>query len=236
MTGRFLSIESSLAELFRAELLQGRQGRTETQDLQPTTYKFFLRGLISLSIDVLKERFIGCRCSVIGFSLSAEATTGFAKPGSFRRRRDRELVEITVERFITFRPPIRQPAKTNCAGIEFEMEDSGERLRAFAPARKESIKGMALADDIENARQQWAGKTLWVKAMMISSYDEQNDALTMLRVRKYAPFKVVDVAPGWDEEKPVRFTLQTPDGKRGFVDLNLSGAEPAPLTPFKTSA
>ncbi|HEY8460187.1 MAG TPA: hypothetical protein VIM99_07390, partial [Blastocatellia bacterium] len=31
------------------------------------------------------------------------------------------------------------------------------------------------------------------------------------------------VVPGWDEEKPVRFKLETPDGKQGFVDLNLSG-------------
>ncbi len=109
------------------------------------------------------------------------------------------------------------------AHIEFEMEDNGERLRAFTVARKESIKGMALADDIETARQQWAGKTLWIKTMMISSYDEQRDALTMLRVRKYAPLKVVDVVAGWDEEKPARFALETPEGKRGFVDLNLSG-------------
>ncbi len=28
---------------------------------------------------------------------------------------------------------------------------------------------------------------------------------------------------GWDEEKPVRFRLETPDGKQGFIDLNLSG-------------
>lgn len=109
------------------------------------------------------------------------------------------------------------------AYIEFEMEDDGEKLRAFTVANKESVRGMALADDIENARKQWAGKTLWVKVLMISNYDEQNDALTMVRVRKFSPLKVVEVAAGWDEEKPVRFTLETPEGKRGFIDLNLSG-------------
>jgi hypothetical protein len=35
--------------------------------------------------------------------------------------------------------------------------------------------------------------------------------------------KVVDVVAGWDEEMPVRLTLETVEGKRGFVDLNLSG-------------
>src|SRR5215813_511064 len=109
------------------------------------------------------------------------------------------------------------------AYIEFEMEDDGERLRVFTVANKESVRGMALLDDIENARKQWAGKTVWSKMLMISSYDEQSGAITMTPVKKFGPLKVVDVAPGWDEEKPVRFKLETPDGKQGFVDVNMSG-------------
>ncbi len=109
------------------------------------------------------------------------------------------------------------------AFIEFEMEDDGERLRVFTVGAKESVRGMALADDIENARKQWAGKTLWGKMLMISSYDEQSGAVSMTQVKKFGPLKVVEVAPGWDEEKPVRFKLETPDGKHGFIDLNLSG-------------
>jgi hypothetical protein len=109
------------------------------------------------------------------------------------------------------------------AFIEFQMEDDGERLRVFTVANKESVRGMALLDDIENARKQWAGKTVWGKMLMISCYDEQSGAITMTAVKKFGPLKVVDVVPGWDEEKPARFKLETPDGKQGFVDLNLSG-------------
>ncbi|HKQ89820.1 MAG TPA: hypothetical protein VJZ77_03990 [Blastocatellia bacterium] len=109
------------------------------------------------------------------------------------------------------------------AFIEFQMEDDGERLRVFTVANKESVRGMALMDDIENARKQWAGKTVWGKMLMISSYDEQSGAIAMTTVKKFGPLKVVDVVPGWDEEKPARFKLETPDGKQGFVDLNLSG-------------
>ena len=109
------------------------------------------------------------------------------------------------------------------AYIEFEMEDDGERLRVFTVANKESVRGMALLDDIENARKQWAGKTVWSKMLMISSYDEQSGAITMTPVKKFGPLKVVDVVPGWDEEKPARFKLEAADGKQGFVDLNLSG-------------
>ena len=109
------------------------------------------------------------------------------------------------------------------AYIEFQMEDDGERLRVFTVANKESVRGMALLDDIENAHKQWADKTVWSKMLMISSYDEQSGAITMTPVKKFGPLKVVDVVPGWDEEKPARFKLETPDGKQGFVDLNLSG-------------
>ena len=109
------------------------------------------------------------------------------------------------------------------AYIEFEMEDNGERLRVFTVANKESVRGMALLDDIENARKQWAGKTVWSKMLMISNYDEQSGAITMTPVKKFGPLKVVDVVPGWDEEKPARFKLEALDGKQGFVDLNLSG-------------
>ncbi|HZF39551.1 MAG TPA: hypothetical protein VE715_12050 [Blastocatellia bacterium] len=109
------------------------------------------------------------------------------------------------------------------AYIEFEMEDDGERLRVFTVANKESVRGMALLDDIEIARKQWAGKTLWSKMLMISSYNEESGAITMTPVKKFGPLKVVDVVPGWDEEKPVRIKLETPDSKQGFVDLNLSG-------------
>ncbi len=109
------------------------------------------------------------------------------------------------------------------AYIEFQMEDDGEKLGVFTVAGKESVSGMALVDDIENARKEWAGKTVWSKMLMISSYDEETGAVTMTPVKKFAPLKVIDVVPGWDEEKPVRFKLETPDGKQGFVDLNLSG-------------
>jgi len=49
------------------------------------------------------------------------------------------------------------------------------------------------------------------------------DAIGFVKVKKYAPVKVVEVLPGWDEEKPARFVLETAAGERGFLDVNLSG-------------
>jgi hypothetical protein len=109
------------------------------------------------------------------------------------------------------------------AHLEFEVEDTKELLRARTLPYKESIKGIALLDDISNARSRWAGKTLWCVLPRLSTYNEQNDMAGSLTVKRYSPVQVVDVVAGWDEEKPVRFLLQTADGKRGFIDLNLSG-------------
>ena len=107
--------------------------------------------------------------------------------------------------------------------LELEMEDTRERLRARTLPNKESVKGIALIDDLDNARSQWAGKTLWCREPRLSTYDERNDQLGALAVKRYSPLKVVDIVSGWDEEKPARFLLETADGKRGFLDLNLSG-------------
>jgi hypothetical protein len=107
--------------------------------------------------------------------------------------------------------------------LEFEMEDTHERLRARTLPNKESVKGIAPIDDISNARSRWAGKTLWCVLPRLSTYDEQNDLAGSITLKRYSALKVVDVVSGWDEEKPVRFLLETADGKRGFLDLNLSG-------------
>jgi hypothetical protein len=52
--------------------------------------------------------------------------------------------------------------------------------------------------------------------------------LGSVAIKRYAPLKVVAINPGWDEEKPLRFVLQTSDGKQGFLDVNLSGTNVAP--------
>jgi hypothetical protein len=107
--------------------------------------------------------------------------------------------------------------------LEFELEDNGEHLRARTLPNKESIKGLLLADDLEKSRQQWLGKMLWCQQLVLATYDEKTDSVGSLSVKKYAPLKVVEVNPGWDEEKPLRFVLESASGQRGFIDINLSG-------------
>lgn len=107
--------------------------------------------------------------------------------------------------------------------IEFEMEDDGQHLRAATSPGRESIRGLGPLDDIEAARKRWEGKTLWCRMGMLSVYDEQTDRSTTLKIRKYSPVKVAAVVAGWNEDKPIRLHLELADGKRAFLDLNLSG-------------
>jgi hypothetical protein len=107
--------------------------------------------------------------------------------------------------------------------LTFEMEDTKDPVRAYAPPPRGTVRGIALVEDIEKARSEWAGKTLRCKQRMIFSYDEGKDVVGSLLITPLSPVKVIDVVPGWDEEKPVRFLLETGEGKRGFLDLNLSG-------------
>jgi hypothetical protein len=107
--------------------------------------------------------------------------------------------------------------------LEFEVEETRELLRARTLPKKETIKGLALVEDLEIARREWAGKTLWCRQIMLATYDDQNDLAGNLQIKRYSAVKVIDVLPGWDEEKPVRFLLETGNGKRGFLDVNLSG-------------
>jgi hypothetical protein len=112
--------------------------------------------------------------------------------------------------------------------LELEMEDTREHVRARTVPNKESIKGLLLVEDLEKARQRWVGQTLWCRQMRLSTYDEQSDNLGSVAIKRYAPLKVVAINPGWDEEKPLRFVLQTSDGKQGFLDINLSGTNVPP--------
>lgn len=107
--------------------------------------------------------------------------------------------------------------------VEFEVEGDGAHLRARTLPNKESLKGLLLVADLEAARAQWQGQTLWCKQQMLSTYNEATDELGSLTIKKYAPVKVVAIEPGWDEEKPLRFLLECADGRHGFIDVNLSG-------------
>ncbi len=105
--------------------------------------------------------------------------------------------------------------------VEFEMEDGGQRV--LASAWSGGINGIAPAEDINNARDRWLGKTLWYKNGSIRAYSEDTEKSDSIHLRKYSRVKVVDVVAGWEHSTPVRFVVQTSTGERGFVDMAWSG-------------
>ncbi len=87
-----------------------------------------------------------------------------------------------------------------------------------------SMDAFIYVPDVDAARAQWLNATLWYKSSDLPCcYQETTDSVGSITLRKFSPLKVVDVGASWDVARPVRFTVQTPDGRQGFVDVNVSG-------------
>ena len=62
-----------------------------------------------------------------------------------------------------------------------------------------------------------------MKSTEVLTYDEATGKDGSVKMNKYSPVKVTDVAVGFRNESPVRFILQTQRGEEGYLDANLSG-------------
>ena len=105
--------------------------------------------------------------------------------------------------------------------VVFAMEDNQEILKSSLEYG--CIINMAPVADIDSARTWWLNQTLWLKRESMYIIDETNTVLDSVKVDKNSPVKVVEVVCGMTNSAPVRFVLQTPGGKVGFIDCNFSG-------------
>ncbi len=124
-----------------------------------------------------------------------------------------------IDKKITPSPP-GHPAEI-IYDVYLKMDDNGKTYKILA--REGIVEGLVSVTDIENARKEWIGKTLWYLRKYIYSYDEEKDQEKTISVGKYTPLKVMDVVASWDPLRPIRFIVQTDRGEIGFVDLNFSG-------------
>ena len=108
--------------------------------------------------------------------------------------------------------------------IELVLEDTGEKV--YGRVSHGVIKDMALVADIENARALYVGKTLWteetVHTCTADDYIERRGEEELNTPLGFFPVKVINVVAGWDVEKPVRFVVQLPSGKEGYIDVQMS--------------
>lgn len=120
--------------------------------------------------------------------------------------------------------------------IELVLEDTGERV--YGTVSYGVIKDMALVADIENARAQYVGKTLWTEETVHTcsedDYIERTGEEELNTPLGFFPVKVIDVVAGWDAEKPVRFMVQLPSGKEGYIDVLMSETNISASLRYKT--
>jgi len=108
----------------------------------------------------------------------------------------------------------------HCHEVELETED-GERLTA--QAFHGYINGIIFLRDIDLARERYLGKHFWLMSGTVSTADENGDETKDLPVKRFGRVLVKDVVTGWYNGAPVRFILETDDGKEGYLDLQVSG-------------
>ena len=107
--------------------------------------------------------------------------------------------------------------------IEFTLEDTGEKLIYEASGYDKTVRGISPVNVLDAARQQYLGKTLWIVDSAVYTYDDATGEKNFVKVRRYSPVKVTDIVVGTENNAPVRFILQTEDGKQGYIDVALSG-------------
>lgn len=114
--------------------------------------------------------------------------------------------------------------------LELTMDDTGEKL-ICEPGVDERVEGMTSVAVLDYARAKYLNKTLWTVNGVLSTYDEAEDKSGYLHVRRYSPVRVREIVAsnGSGNRAPVRFVLESEDGKRGFVDVALGGMNVDPV-------
>ena len=111
------------------------------------------------------------------------------------------------------------------------MDDTGERL-VCEPDVGGRVRGITPIAVLDFARAKYLGKTMWTVSGVFSTYDEANDATGDIVVRRYSPVTIREIVVSngsTNDAAPVRFVLESEDGKRGFVDVALSAMNADPV-------
>jgi len=91
---------------------------------------------------------------------------------------------------------------------------------------------IAFVSDLDFARAQWEGKSLWPTVSKLQTYDQSKDlpnvngalwnSLSDFEIEKLKPLTVDKVTASWYPDRPIRLILKTADGKEGFADVRVS--------------
>jgi hypothetical protein len=114
--------------------------------------------------------------------------------------------------------------------LELTLDDTGEKL-ICEPGVYARVEGIMPTAVLDYARKKYLDQTMWTIDGVLSTYDESRDEPGYIHVRRFSPVKVreIVVSNGSVSGGPVRFVLETEDGKRGFVDVALSAMNIDPI-------
>jgi TonB family protein len=105
--------------------------------------------------------------------------------------------------------------------VVIELEGPGPRY--VGTVYSGTLSDIAFLDEIDQARKELTGKTLWTLGSELGTYDETSGSFGSVKVKKFSPLKVVDVVVGWFSDNPIRLILRSETGEEGYVDVSISG-------------
>jgi len=117
---------------------------------------------------------------------------------------------------------------------ELQLEDNKETIHGDIDSG--CMNDVAPVSDLEAARKRYLGKTLWLAADHLNTYNADKDvsaspassawhaAFGKVKVKQFSPVKILDIVPGWYASTPIRFILQEEGNtrQRGYVDVHMS--------------
>jgi len=106
--------------------------------------------------------------------------------------------------------------------VSFKHEPTGVLL--YAKTRNQNVEGIALEQDLKNARNRWLGKTVYSLRRFIDSFDSASGKITTKKVKIDEPLKVVSVSWGQTPlpPKPIWLSVQTQSAEAGFIPTCVS--------------
>ncbi len=105
--------------------------------------------------------------------------------------------------------------------ITVQMDDTREVL--YLPISTGKFEGIALKRDIDYARANYVGKTLWIRNTEATAYDSDKKEERKLVLKNLQPVKVLDVVLNETPTWPLRFILQDTEGRTFTKISQLSG-------------
>lgn len=104
--------------------------------------------------------------------------------------------------------------------VTIRMEESGKK---YVGTVTDNLEGIAFLDEIDLAKKEFIGKTLWLRHADFVTYNATTGNYGPVKTKRYSPVNVTDVVVGFESPSPVRFILRSQAGEEGFHDVNLSG-------------